>query len=82
MLPNWGFQIIFINIIFYFLNVKNDFFCEASTQNMMQNGTHPIFTQISPYLKDNIVGDITPGIPELVVFHTRPRYAWWNCSPG
>ena len=52
MLPNWGFQIIFINIIFYFLNVKNDFFCEASTQNMMQNGTHPIFTQISPYLKD------------------------------
>ena len=53
MLPNWVFQIIFINIIFYFLNVKNDLFCEASTQNMMQNGTHLIFTQISPYLKDN-----------------------------
>ena len=48
-----NFQIIFINIIFYFLSVKNDIFCEASTTNMEQNGTHPIFTQSRPYFIDN-----------------------------
>ena len=47
------FQIIFINIIFHFLSVKNDYFCETSTKNMVQNGTHRIITKISPYLMGN-----------------------------
>ena len=37
-----------------FSKCQKQLFCEASTQNIMQNDTHPIFTQISPYLKDNI----------------------------
>ena len=53
MLPNWGFQIIFINIIFLFSKCQKRLFCEVSTQNMMPYGTHSIFTQNSPYLKDN-----------------------------
>ena len=32
---------------------QNDFFCESSTTNMVQNDTYPIFTQIIPYWKDN-----------------------------
>ena len=45
-----NFQIIFINIIFLFLSGKNDSFCELSTQNMVQNGTHLIITESSPNL--------------------------------
>ena len=44
---------MFINIIFHFLIVKNDIFCEASTKNMVENGTHPIITQSIPYFMDN-----------------------------
>ena len=46
-------QIIFINIIFLFLSAKNDFFCEQSTKNMMQNGTHLIFMETSTHMMDN-----------------------------
>ena len=48
-----NFQIIFINIIFLFLSGKNDSFCEPSTKNMVQNGTHLIITESSPHLMDN-----------------------------
>ena len=48
-----NFQIIFINIIFHFLSAKNDFFCEQSTKNMMQNGTHLIFMETSTHMMDN-----------------------------
>ena len=53
MVPNWFFDFFLKNIIFHFLSVKNDIFCEASTRNMVQNGTHSIFTQTSPYLMGN-----------------------------
>ena len=49
------FQISFINIIFHFLIVKNDIFCEASKTNMLQNGTHPIIIESIPYFMDNPV---------------------------
>ena len=48
-----SFQIMSLNIIFHFLSAKIDFFCEASIKNMVQNGTHPIFTQCSLYFMDN-----------------------------
>ena len=48
-----SFQIIFPNIIFHFLSVKNNIFCEASTKNMLQNDTHLIFTNSSTYMMDN-----------------------------
>ena len=37
----------------FFLIIKIDIFCEASTENMVENGTHPIITQIRPYFMDN-----------------------------
>ena len=46
-------EIIFININFHFLSAKNDFFCEQSTKNMMQNGTHLIFMETSTHMMDN-----------------------------
>ena len=48
-----SFQIIFPNIIFHFLSVRNNIFCEVSTKNMLQNDTHLIFTDISTYIMDN-----------------------------
>ena len=42
-----------ISIIFHFLSEKNDFFCEQSTKNMMQNGTHLIFMETSTHMMDN-----------------------------
>jgi len=47
------FKIPFRNIIFHFWSAKNDYFCEASTKNMVQNDTHLIITKSSTYLMDN-----------------------------
>ena len=46
-------KINFISIIFHFLSEKNDFFCEQSTKNMMQNGTHLIFMETSTHMMYN-----------------------------
>ena len=40
------FQIIFINIIFHFLSVKNDFFCEGigrTGENLVKSGAITLF---------------------------------------
>ena len=47
------YQIIFTNTIFHFLSAKNDFFCEATTQNMVQNVSLRIMKQSRPYVMDN-----------------------------
>ena len=46
-------KIIFRSIIFHFFSEKNDFFCEQSTENMLQNGTHLIFMETSTHMMDN-----------------------------
>ena len=47
-------EITFINTIYHLLSAKNDFFCEQSTKNMMQNGTHLIFMETSTHIMDNL----------------------------
>ena len=42
-----------ISIIFHFLSAKNDFFCEQSTKNMMQNGTQLFFTKSGAHMMDD-----------------------------
>ena len=67
---NLGFQIICRNIIFHFQSVENDIFCEASTRNVLQSGTHSIFTQSSSYLMDiPTILAISPFVPNSGPFN-------------